>query len=653
MKARVVLLLCFCFLLCGNLSGFAQWKVVYNELALQKSYYDIAEDDECKKLAVGDFPLTRLFEYEDAYLLINRNRSSKKTSGPRSFKKGFSDAINIKSDTTCLRLSLYTEGVIHYSLRIHESTSKTWFEKSIECSGDGYQASQFFPLSDIFGECLAEGAVTIDSLAIVCDSVVKSPEVVAFELLVADHVNTENRCRHPFVESVLSSSDYELPVDVFGPLAILKGHSGRFLVESEETIEMGYMSNYFSFVRDTSLANEKPESEIEILKRIMVQAIERYPFYEERNLNPDSLRNRWAGFVAQYDDNGDILAFGRDLSAFIYNEFKDPHFLLEVPTDGTSYGKKNGPVRLYPIRGDIIVAAVFREDYKSIPLGSKVIAIDGMPVDSLVEVSKGAQLGVPERQYMRAVANLLAREPNDTVLLTYHNRVSGILEVAKLTYNGKLNIPVNFQPSHGRFQVRDSVAYFGINRMDQNIYRMFVNKLDEINKSKALIFDLRGNPGGSSYFGEKVFSFFIDKPTVFSHQIPIGDSYRRQSRVVAPDSEVHFAENFPVVIIGDENTACASEDFIQAMKKLPRCYYISHSKTSGALQNRYGISFPSGIFLSLDCLTGKIYADGIGVVETKGIEPDIWIQPSCVEDLAPYNDLLKETAFKIASAKFW
>ncbi len=648
-KKSYIFLLGGIFLLFGSLPAcFAQWKAVYYELHPATSHYDISKDTELGANPISGPRYSNLFGYQHSYPLIDHT----KERSVRSYEKKFTNKIAIRKDTTYVRIAAYTEGIDSYLLRFHETNDDVWYEKKVTCTNDKFQPLVFFPLSDLAQEFSGVVMPQIDRLILVCDSLADTPVMLVQELSIVDYTYVENQCVHPFIHAILSPDDPTMPKVDIPSLAILNDNPEHVLIESEESFEMGRMANYFNFERDT-LIGAVPESEIGLLKKIIEQTIEYHPFYEERNLDKNQIRNRWNSFAAAYGDDGEALAFGRALASFIRNEFKDPHFLVEAPAEAGSRRKVSGPVRLYPIRGEVLVAGVFREEHENIPLGSRILMIDDMPVDSLIEASRADQLGMPERQYMRAVSQLLFRYPTDSVMLTYQNRNTGKTEDALLKYDGALRIPASFRPSHGRFEIRDSVAYIGINQMDDRIFRQFVNRLDEIIMSKALVIDLRGNPGGSSYFGEKVFSFFIDKPTAYSHHIPLENGHRRQSRVLAPDPEIHFPENFPVVIIGDENTACACEDFIQAMKKLPRCLYISHSRTNGALQNRYGISFPSGLFLSLDCLTGKIYSEGIGIVEVRGIEPDIWVQPSCIEDLAPYNDLLKETAFKIATAKYW
>jgi len=462
------------------------------------------------------------------------------------------------------------------------------------------------------------------------------------EFKIVDQIAVEKECQHPFLDKLFNR--------VGNCDTILRGNGLLFsneelpLLCTEETYMMQKMSNYFSFKTDSN------DSEIDLLKKIINLTIEDYPFYHEKKLDKQIIKNKFREFCLTHSDSMSIQDFSSSLSSFIRNEFMDTHFFVDPPKSmGTT--TVSGPIRLYEIAGKILVAAVLDTLYRNIPLGAEVISINKIPVNTIIDSLSVSQLGQPERKRMRAVATMLQRNIVDSIQIMFNTR--GKTDSAIIRYNNKINIPPQFKPAHCLFEYADSIAYFDIKQMDSYVFLRFINHIEQIKNAKGLIIDLRGNPGGSSSEGEKLFSLFINRPTVYNHVVSLNRPNKLESRMIRPNKVIHFPSNYPVVILGDENTACASEDFIQAMKQLPQCYFISYSTTCGALQARYGISFPSGTFLSLDCLSPKTYTHDVGVVENVGISPNVWVQPTKVEDLAPYDDLLKKVSKKIIMSKFY
>jgi ABC-type multidrug transport system fused ATPase/permease subunit len=100
-------------------------------------------------------------------------------------------------------------------------------------------------------------------------------------------------------------------------------------------------------------------------------------------------------------------------------------------------------------------------------------------------------------------------------------------------------------------------------------------------------------------------------------------------------------------ILIDNNTACASEAFIETMRKHANAIIIGKSKTKGAYAKLTQIIFPSGIILYTHLLSNKYFTATGENIEYSGISSDIWINIGNVFDLYPYNDISLDTAIKI------
>jgi C-terminal processing protease CtpA/Prc len=636
-------ILFICLIFCTDIS--AKWRAIYNEINVETIYYDIFDDPIFKDYPI--FPLNKLVVPTGVGLCVTKYEKINKQNILDSlnleekeyhfFDKTFSP-LALKN-TTIVKHAIYQRNVASYDISILTSDGR-WHKRTFDCSFEGYQIPKELSLSNwVRGNDIIVAGVLI---MVKPNNQNEKITFVVSEFNIIDQIVVEKECQHPFLDKLFDKvgncdtilmgngllySDEELP-----------------LLCTEETYMMQRMSNYFSFKTDSN------DSEIDLFKKIIHLAIEDYPFYQERNLTQQTIKNKFMEFCSIHSDSMSVQDFSNSLSAFIRNEFMDTHFFVEPPK-GVGTTTISGPVRLYEIAGKILVAAILDTLYRNIPLGAEVIAINKIPVNKIIDSLSVSQLGQPERKRMRAVATMLHKNSDDSAKITY--MAIGKTDSSIVRYNRKINISPQFRPAHCLFEFVDSIAYFNINQMDSYVFLRFINHIEQIKNAKGLILDLRGNSGGSSSEGEKLFSLFINRPAVYHHVIPLNRPNRLESRMIRPNKDIHFPSNYPVVILGDENTACASENFIQAMKQLPQCYFLSYSTTYGALQARYGISFPSGTFFSLDCLSPKTYTYEVGIVENVGISPNVWVQPTKVEDLAPYDDLLKTVSKKIINSNFY
>lgn len=615
------------------------WKAVYYFPEIAKVYYDVRQDKPAHKESAYCFPENLYYPLHAGIAcrgvsILHYGKPDAKqvpdSLGKQKmwhYLKVFNYPIDCRKDTTILDFSFYLEKVKKYRIYLH-STTDVWVYKDFECSFEGFQYPVQISLS-AFSTSAVSRIPSIDKLFLVVnkdEEDKKGPVFIVNKFVVADRLEQEKTFLHPFWDRLFH----------------------RPVVDSV----FSYMNNDPALFRNTFYRplwnqlylkrDKEDEEEIPLLKEVLALALQDYPFYDEKGIKKKVILEKLQElYDTQYLFSGE-KQFLEALACFLQTEINDGHFFLKLPSSGEE--KQLSPVRLYEIGKKIIVSAVFDSTYISqLPLGTEVLAIDGQKVEACIEDLKLAQYGVEERKRARAIALLLNRKPGDSVILTVKSRAIGEKREVKLNYPGSISIPANFRFPHALFEQKEEIAYFRIARMDGQVFLRFVNHFKEIKQSKGLILDLRGNGGGSPD-GEILFSTFIQQPMVYEHMGFKDSKRRRESVVIQPHPTLRLPSDFPVVILGDENTACASEAFIQAMRQLESCWFLSHSPTAGSLHDRHAVIFPSGIFLSLDCLSEKQYSVGGKVIECVGLEPDIWVQYRKPEDLAPYNDLLKSKA---------
>lgn len=174
--------------------------------------------------------------------------------------------------------------------------------------------------------------------------------------------------------------------------------------------------------------------------------------------------------------------------------------------------------------------------------------------------------------------------------------------------------------------------------------------------SKALIVDLRGNPGGRFDAVVLISEFFLDKGNLSSVMLRDGDRIVRTDFTLSAEylnvkeddrltaHKRHFPAHFPmdrkVVVLVDQYSASGAEALATILQQQRNAVVVGQ-QTRGKGVGQCPISLPFGYEANFICME---YLAGGKAVDWLGVTPDV----SVLQDKATARDLQLETALRIA-----
>ena len=318
------------------------------------------------------------------------------------------------------------------------------------------------------------------------------------------------------------------------------------------------------------------------------------------------------------------------------------------------------------VEGMPVVERTLKKNMGAIPIGSAIIAVNGIPVEQYLRDSVEPYISSSTDYVRRDIAAhyLIAGMAGTT----YHLRLKkpdGSIGEITLTHNRTHAEASDFfppvPPSPPLFDLRwykNDIAYIGLNSFgDPKIDTLFIQSLPELYKAQALIIDLRNNGGGSTGIGTTILEY-LTKDTVLYHastrirlnqayrravgayveaKDTVGDPLRRQEWLLSRDSAILTDPDdnidpvrldakrlvVPTVILVSHNTASAAEDFLLSASNQRHMIRIGQY-SYGSTGQPEKFDMPGGGSARI-CVKKDTYPDGTEFVG-KGIAPDIRVE---------------------------
>lgn len=165
---------------------------------------------------------------------------------------------------------------------------------------------------------------------------------------------------------------------------------------------------------------------------------------------------------------------------------------------------------------------------------------------------------------------------------------------------------------------KDKIGYLRLTQFGENVYPDVVKALEDLQKQgmKALVFDLRSNPGGALDQAIKISSMFLKEGKVVSVKSKDGEEQ-------ISNREGKYYGDFPLVILINGGSASASEIVSGAIKDNKRGILVGEkSFGKGSVQTLVTLPDGDGIKLTI----AKYYTPSGVCIHGIGIEPDVKVE---------------------------
>ncbi|MFH1519802.1 MAG: S41 family peptidase [Candidatus Omnitrophota bacterium] len=250
-----------------------------------------------------------------------------------------------------------------------------------------------------------------------------------------------------------------------------------------------------------------------------------------------------------------------------------------------------------------------------IEAGDIIIKIDG-------ESTKDITLNEAVKQ--------LRGDPETEVILTVFREGNGLVEDITIVRD-----IIKIKDIKRSLILEDGVGYIKIGEFRESTYKDLCKALEELEEEglKALVIDVRNNPGGLLNSAIDISSKFLDDGTT----VVSTDSRNEDERIykTAPFRKKYI--DIPIVVLINKGSASGSEILAAALRDNNRAILVGEATFGkGSVQTILPLSDGSAMRLT----TSKYYTPAGISIHEKGIEPDIKMVKEVIEKSK--DDVFKE-----------
>lgn len=370
-----------------------------------------------------------------------------------------------------------------------------------------------------------------------------------------------------------------------------------------------------------------------------------YPFTEEKKIDWDSLRNKYAARIARVSNDKD---FYRALRDFTW-EIPDAH--VGISANGEVFFEENGGsfgINLAELSdGRVIVTRIFPDtpaERAGLQVGAEIISWDDKPIQKAIEevIPFFGPFSTPHHKRLEQVIFLTRVPPGTRVDLTYRNpggQEKHVTLKAEVEYDSLFAAIPEFSkdelviPIEGEVLDETGLGYLRINTFSADyslmarLWEHFIKRLVD-NEIQGLIIDLRTNSGGSGKIAFDFAGYFFEEEMPLYYSLYYNDlsgKFEREDLPVRVEPAPLIYKG-PIAVLVSPYCISACEGFAYALTQQGRSIIVGHFPTAGAFGEvgRGQYTLPGGI--SMQFPTGRPETpEGQLLIEGVGVTPDITV----------------------------
>jgi hypothetical protein len=381
--------------------------------------------------------------------------------------------------------------------------------------------------------------------------------------------------------------------------------------------------------------------------------------------------------------NWDSLYIANIERAINTNSDMEYYKLLEefiaVLNDGHSeiYYKQDSrnflPVEIRTLGEDYYVCGILKEKVNEIPLGSKVLKINGLPTVEYLRkyIFPYIPAHTEQDKIRRALTYLTKRKTNDSITFTLQTLEGQILQTQMEYADGySIDWMIMTQFAKARYY-RENDLFLAQDQFGKNYYRLRLDGFSsgnimqiieqvagKIKQADYIVLDLRYNLGGSESEADSLLACFLDTDTLITYPsltrtddafyaamglngyVPEYEDYYNNSalREITPDTIIKkdlplFSQ--PLFVLTSPVTYSAAEDFLIPLKlHHPDRAILVGTPTGGSTGAPFVHKLPHHNAYYRICVRRPLLPKGMF---ENGIQPDYFYEPT-IENVLSNND---------------
>lgn len=393
--------------------------------------------------------------------------------------------------------------------------------------------------------------------------------------------------------------------------------------------------------------------------------------------------NRYRELISVVQNTKNDYEYYRELQKFCAL-LKDGHTNVYFPQGIEQMNTMFGDYRLFieNIDGKAIIVRTNFSKKNEIPFGSEVIEVNGKTTEKYIEENVAPYISSSTDYVLKdwGIGRLLTGLDGETFKIKIKKPNNKLIELT-LTHKKteEKEVYPAFEPDRQLLDfkwINNQIAYVSLNSFeDVKIDSLFIQKLPELYKAKALIVDLRYNGGGNTDIGGMILQYLTNDKVLYGSKsssrlhIP---AFKAWGRNVQPKDTLNsdfrkkaylsfndkFMYNFdyepvtleldakrivvPTVLLMGHNTASAAEDFLIYADNQKHMTKIGEN-SFGSTGQPFVFDLPGGGSARI-CTKKDTYPDGREFVGY-GIKPDIIVKRT-LNDYLTKKDPVMEKAIE-------